>query len=147
MTNLDLPAFEGVRYELLDHDIHFVCAVQSTGQAVNDLFVVLEKLYQTTPDSGVVSMLVDSINASMPMTPAIRVAGELEKKYPNHIPVNVALLQRHPLANILQIMLRPLRLKNQIRLFDAPNRDEAIQWLIDKQAEARMKHSSAIHAG
>jgi hypothetical protein len=146
MINPSETQYEGINYQVLDNGIHFLRMVQSNRQAAISLFALMEDLYHSPAEHGMISMLVDSTAASVPLVESVRLAGELEKKYPSHIPVNVALLQQHPLANILQTMLRPLRLKNQTRLFEANQREEAIDWLLAKRAEVRAKHSTSIHA-
>ncbi|MBX3082491.1 MAG: hypothetical protein KF716_12715 [Anaerolineae bacterium] len=128
--------YEGVSYEVLDNDIHYIRLLQSTRQAAVSTFSILEHLYRQPSHRQVLSILMDSSHASVPLASSVHMAAELEKKYPTHVPVNIALLQRNPLANVLQTMLRPLRMKNQTRLFDSEQHTQAIEWLV-QQADGR----------
>ncbi|MBX3082490.1 MAG: STAS/SEC14 domain-containing protein [Anaerolineae bacterium] len=120
-------------YQTLGENIHFVRFEEASRQTVITLINLLERLYAQSGASDDLYLLVDSSAVSLPMTTAIREGIDLEKRHPNHPTVHVALLQRHPLAKMLDTMLRPLRFKNHIRLFDATEREQAIDWLIAKQ--------------
>ena len=76
------------------------------------------------------------------MTVAIREGMQLEKKHPTHPKVVVALIHTHPLVKLLDGMLRPLRNKNQIRLFGPHEREDAMTWLRTRQAEAELTKRS-----
>jgi len=131
-------------YQTLGEDIHFVRFEESSRQTVITLMNLLERLYAQTDDSGALYVLVDSTAASLPMTAAIREGIELEKRFPRHPRVYVALMHNHPLAKMLDTMLRPLRHKNSIRLFDGNQREEAVNWLIAKQSENTIQTKWAI---
>ena len=127
-----------ITYQALGENIHFIRFEETSRQTVTTLMTLLERLYTQAAGTGALYLLVDSVSGSLPMTTAIREGLELEKRHPTHPTVYVALMHQHPLAKLLDTMLRPLRIKNQIRLFDAKAREKAIDWLLSKQAEAAL---------
>ena len=131
-----------ITYQALEEDIHFVRFEETSRQAVTALMTVVERLYIETAEAGVLYLMVDSTIGSLPMTAAIREGMQLEKKHPTHPKVVVALIHTHPLVKLLDGMLRPLRNKNQIRLFGPQEREQAMAWLRTRQAEAELTKRS-----
>jgi hypothetical protein len=135
MIDTLLQQYEGFRYEILDANIHAIRFEAATRQAVTSLMTLVEHLYVQYADAGAVFLLVDSTSSSLPMGVAIREGLQLEKRYPQHPTIYVALLHTNSLAKLLDSMLRPLRINNQIRLFGPKEHDQAVEWLRTKQAE------------
>ena len=130
-------------YQPLGENIHFIRFEASSRQTVTTLMTLLERLYTQAAEDGALYLLVDSVSGTLPMTTTVREGIELEKRHPHHPKVYVALMHQHPLAKLLDTMLRPLRINNQIRLFEAHEREQAINWLLAKQEEAAMTDQPA----
>jgi hypothetical protein len=139
---VDYIATGPITYQTLGDDIHFIRFEESSRQAVTALMTLIEQLYIETADAGVLYLIVDSSAGSLPMAAAIRDGMQLENRYPKHPKVILALLHSHPMAKLLDGMLRPLRNKNQIRLFGPHDRDQATEWLRTRQAEAELAKRS-----
>ena len=133
--------YDGIHYEILENEIHVIRVLETNRQAMNNFFSLMESMYFVKSAYGVVAVLIDASAVSLPMAAAMRMSTTLEKKYPTHIPIHVALLQQHALTNILQPMLRSLALQNKPGLFNPGQHDEAIRWLLTKRAEIQRKQA------
>lgn len=142
MTNSSSLTSGAIIYQVLDHDIHFVRFEESSRQSATSLFQLLERLYVSSAEAGYLCMLIDSVDEAVPITATVRDGIALENRYPQHVPVFVALMHHHPLASLLDVMLRPLRSKNQIRLFAPDKREQAIAWLLERQNAIRATHAA-----
>lgn len=114
--------------------IHSIDIQDASRVAVDALIGILEKLYaEPTPAKGIY-LLVDSTKHTLPLTPSIRQVMQLERLYPNHAPLNAAVLINLDFAIMVDTMLTPLRNRNQIRLFTPKDKERAMQWLLARQA-------------
>ena len=130
-------------YEVLGDDIHFVRLADYSRQHIATLTAVFQLLYATTEETETLYLLIDCAAASAAETTRVWDAIDLIRREPPQPPVVVAMLRRHPPMSMLTTILTPLRSQNQVRLFNADERDRAVGWLLSKQLEAKARLASS----
>jgi hypothetical protein len=125
---------DAIVYEKNNFGIHLIDIQDGTRNGVESLITILERLYSDPTLGKHIYMMVDSTKHTLPLTPSIRRVMQLERLYPNHAPLNAAVLINLDFAIMVDTMLTPLRSRNQIRLFTPKDRERAMQWLLARQA-------------
>jgi hypothetical protein len=136
---LDTPLLsDAVSYHVLGDDIHYVRVLEYSRQSIATFTAVLHLLYASTDDEGALYLLIDCSEVQAAQMAHIWDSIDLIRHSSSFPPVVIALMRSNS-AGTLDAMLRPLRSKSHIHLFNPDERDRAVAWLLSKQLETKAK--------
>jgi hypothetical protein len=131
---------EAISHAVNDLGIHVIEINDGSRESMDAMLSILERMYAEPTTAKAIYILMDSTKYTLPLTPTIRQVIQLEQTYPNHPSLNIAVLLGLDIAIMVDTMLRPLRNKNQIRMFTPKDRERAMQWLMSRQAINMVKY-------
>ncbi len=133
MSELNTNA--GCEYTLTDQGIHQFIFRESSKEAINEFFQLLENIFQTTNDAAVNRYVVDITQAGerdVSLVSNVQRFRRLETLHPNRPRGRTVILHRPGLAyTFIDSFVRAIAPNRDItHFFPVDKRDEAISWLL-----------------